>query len=958
MALTSPIDEDAPLPAPPAAGDVRREFASEFLQGLGLEIGALHLRMWLPDGASARYVDRMDVKDLRHHYPELASLDLAPVDVVDDGERLATVAPESVDFIVANHFLEHCQDPITTITTHLSKLTPGGILFYAVPDKRYTFDFRRDRTPLQHVIEDHRHGPERSRAEHYLQWASFVREGTGPPSELQAQAYAHQLEAEDYSIHFHVWTASDLTELMLHIQAEHNGFELETVRRNGIENIIVLRKEMPAGVAPLRVSSPSPATVAPALLASTPDPRRTRDRISLASLREQLDASPAQSHWSIDPDGTSGRGLVQHAASRFIVPLTVTAPLRFEAQVRLLPHDWQRGSRAVRASVVASRAGATQVLWSRPLLSAAAGGADGPTDVRCEIPTGTEALILAIDPPAIRDPGSVGRAVWLEPALVDPAAPADRDVTPHAPSPPLGPGPRPHVPLISVLTPVHDPPLEMLDEAIASVRAQTFPDWELCLVDDGSRNPEVVAALHRHAESDPRIRFKRRGEAGGIADATNAALAMAGGEYVALLDHDDRLPSNAFELVAGRLADEPTLDMIYTDEAILTDGRITNQSLKPAWSPESLCSLMYTCHLGVYRRELVNDLGGLRSEFDGCQDYDLVLRLAEHTDRIGHIPAELYQWRAHAASTAGGEQAKPYAYVAQARAIGEHLTRIGVDASVTMGALPGMHRLVHRLDPAVCVVIATTVASTDGLLAAARSWLAQPHEQVHVVVAAPAALCSDIERTLQAAGVEAARAAVIPDEDPNPADRLSTATAAATRLGEHLIIMQAPCVALTREWLTALVGYSRQPGVALSGAAVLSPDGRIADAGVALPEGIALPLSHGHPAASVRAVAMNVSAVSGVVAVSAEHLGRLGELDPSWGPLALAELGVRAREHVLRVVAVPDARMQLTHGDLSDNDPAALWRLRRRWLSAHSGDPYYHPGYRTDRGDFTPRVRL
>ncbi|MFZ0042343.1 MAG: methyltransferase domain-containing protein [Solirubrobacteraceae bacterium] len=197
--------------------------------------------MTLPAGARVRYMDRMTVPELREHYPELASVDLAPVDIVDDGELLSTVANESVDFIVANHFLEHCEDPIRTIETHLGKLRPGGVLFYAVPDKRYTFDFRRPRTPLSHLVEDHENGPEASRAGHYREWAALVYEGE-PPGDEGAAQLAQQLEREGYSIHFHVWTQADLMEFMLYCQQCLGSFEIEAIRRRSLETIVVVRK--------------------------------------------------------------------------------------------------------------------------------------------------------------------------------------------------------------------------------------------------------------------------------------------------------------------------------------------------------------------------------------------------------------------------------------------------------------------------------------------------------------------------------------------------------------------------------------------------------------------------------------------------------------------------------------------------------------------------------------------
>ncbi len=227
---------------PPVARDTRRELAAEFFRGSGVEIGALHLPMAMPTGVSVRYVDRMTIPELREHYPELDGQDVAPVDVVDDGETLSTIEPESVDFIAANHFLEHCEDPIRTITNHLGKLRPGGVLFYAVPDKRYTFDFRRPRTPLSHLIADHEDGGQRSRSEHYLDWIRLVHPEGESPDHQTAYQLAADLEARGYSIHFHVWTQADLLALLLYCHEELGSFEIEAVRRVGMENIVVLRK--------------------------------------------------------------------------------------------------------------------------------------------------------------------------------------------------------------------------------------------------------------------------------------------------------------------------------------------------------------------------------------------------------------------------------------------------------------------------------------------------------------------------------------------------------------------------------------------------------------------------------------------------------------------------------------------------------------------------------------------
>lgn len=236
---------DTPADPPPVYFDARRELAARFLCGEGLEIGPLHLPLKMPPGARARYVDRMPVERLREEYPELAGWELTPVDLIDDGEALATVPEGSQDFVVANHFLEHCEDPIGTIATHLGKLRPGGVLFYAVPDKRYTFDFRRPVTPLEHMVADHEQGPERSRRQHYDEWAEQVVFEEGE-SEDERQARARRLEAEGYSIHMHVWTQAEFLALILAARERlDEAFELEAAARQGIELVVVLRKRGP-----------------------------------------------------------------------------------------------------------------------------------------------------------------------------------------------------------------------------------------------------------------------------------------------------------------------------------------------------------------------------------------------------------------------------------------------------------------------------------------------------------------------------------------------------------------------------------------------------------------------------------------------------------------------------------------------------------------------------------------
>jgi GT2 family glycosyltransferase len=673
-------------------------------------------------------------------------------------------------------------------------------------------------------------------------------------------------------------------------------------------------------------------------------------RLPLAALRSRLDGASEGAQWSMHIDGVLGRSLLMPAGAAVTFPLTLAEDVAFTARVMLLPHDWGGGRGAVRAAAAITDAdGHRHELWSGLIASADDRGRLRGRPVDIQLPAWSTALMLSIEVHGVLAPLSVARAIWLEPAIFDPhAAPAPPPPTPQ-PAGTAAPLANGSGPLISVLTPVHDPPPQLLEEAIASVRAQTYTHWELCLVDDGSTDPAITAALQRHAASDPRIHLTRHDHAQGISAATNAALQSATGDYIALLDHDDTLTPDALQHVADQIATQPDLDMIYTDEDVVGEAGLIERHPKPGWSPEHMAALMYTCHLGVYRRSLAVDLGGFQSRFDGCQDYDFVLRLMERTDRVAHIPRILYHWRAHADSTAGGD-AKPYAYLAQPGAIAAHLERSGIDADVQFGHLPGLHRVVHRVPQSTSVDIVVAVDDEQGLETAARSWLNQPHPTWQVVLAAPAHVLERATAALTAAGIPDTQITTITtDADANLATALTTAAATAT--AEHLLLMQGPAIGLTHDWLTRLLGYSNQPGIAAAGPIILSADGRIQDAGIAIPDGIPLHLRFGVAAAAASPVVSNVAALSGILATRRDTYETLGGLDKQYGELALVDYCLRALHGGQRSVSVPDARLRATGPDRTVNDLPAIWRLRRAWAQTVAGDPYYNPNYRTDRGD-------
>jgi predicted SAM-dependent methyltransferase len=224
--------------------------AQWFLRGDGIEIGALHHPLPMPPLARVKYVDRMPAEGLRAQYPELKDLPLVDPDIVDNGEMLSTVAAESRDFIVASHFLEHCQNPVATLQTFARVLRPDGILLLVIPDKLYTFDKDRPSTTPEHIVRDFEEGPHGSREQHYREYARLVdHAAAGEAEELRAR----YLMDMDYSIHFHVWTKPELLGLFAFVNERYRlGYELRFFLDNGPEGIYVLRKSAEFGL-PVRI---------------------------------------------------------------------------------------------------------------------------------------------------------------------------------------------------------------------------------------------------------------------------------------------------------------------------------------------------------------------------------------------------------------------------------------------------------------------------------------------------------------------------------------------------------------------------------------------------------------------------------------------------------------------------------------------------------------------------------
>lgn len=288
---------------------------------------------------------------------------------------------------------------------------------------------------------------------------------------------------------------------------------------------------------------------------------------------------------------------------------------------------------------------------------------------------------------------------------------------------------RSDLPLISVLMPVFNPPLNFLDEAIRSLQAQWYPKWELCMADDASTAPGVAEHLRAWTVKEPRIRLVQRPTNGHIAQASNSALQAAAGPWVALFDQDDLLPPQALWRVVQALDAHPDAGLLYSDEDKINEaGQRFGPYFKPAFDIDLLRGQNMISHLGVYRAELVRAVGGFREGYEGSQDHDLALRCVEQLapHQVVHIPRVLYHWRVHAASTASGNEAKPYAMDAGLRAVRDHVMRLGLRATVQPHPAIPHHVVKHELPPGgMPVRLLCWGPHAEPALAAHRSRLAQ-----------------------------------------------------------------------------------------------------------------------------------------------------------------------------------------------------------------------------------------
>jgi GT2 family glycosyltransferase len=536
-------------------------------------------------------------------------------------------------------------------------------------------------------------------------------------------------------------------------------------------------------------------------------------------------------------------------------------------------------------------------------------------------------------------------------------------------------------PKISIITPVYNPDIKWIKAAVGSVLAQAYENWELCIA-DASTIADVRQCLGDYSRKDPRIKVKFLDENGGIAGNSDKALMMATGEYVAFLDHDDELSPDALYEVVKYLQDSRDTDMVYSDEDKISEkGKRVTPFFKPDWSPDLILSYMYTCHLSVYRTKLVDAIGGFRVGFDGSQDYDLMLRFINKSERIHHIPKILYHWRMTNGSTAVSVDEKSYAHTAGKKALEEFLARGGIDASVEDGFWTTSYRIKRNLlsNPLVSIIIPTK--DNVEILRRCLESIVQKTDYANyeIIVVNNNSVKKETYGYLESLG-KMRGVRVLEYDLPFNFSALNNFAVKHAR-GDVFLFLNNDTEVIDSNWLTALLEQAQRKEVGAVGCKLLFPNGMVQHAGIVLglnngsrEKGVA---GHSHKWFSGSHgyfgridVIQDVSAVTAAcMMVRRDVFEEVGGFDEN---LAIAfndiDMCLKIRRKGYLIVYTPYASLY-HHESYSrgyEDTPEKINRfneevklVRERWSSViDAGDPYYSPNLTLWREDFSIKLEF
>jgi len=486
-------------------------------------------------------------------------------------------------------------------------------------------------------------------------------------------------------------------------------------------------------------------------------------------------------------------------------------------------------------------------------------------------------------------------------------------------------------PTISIIVPTYNTKIRFLEACLDSVINQSYPNWELCIADDASPDAAVVQKIKQYAARDKRIKLVERKQNGHISLASNSAIKIASGAYLALLDHDDVLWPNALYEIVKVINADPETDFIYTDEDKIDEaGKLHSYPFfKPDWSPEFLESCNYITHFSCIRKTVVEQVGGFRKGYEGAQDWDLFIRVSEATGKVRHIPKVLYSWRVHAASTAQDTDAKPYVYDAQKKLLQDHVARIGAKGTVHQGLIWQHSIIEYEVEgrPGVTAV----VYGGQAYDAAARLMKNSGYPSDRVRIETP------------------------PELTPQALAGLLN-----TDKSDYFVLLPAETAKISDKWLYKFIADSQRRGVGIVGGRLLSLDGRtLYSAGLGIGLGkYYLPLLNGEAIEDnhyMRALhgksRRNVLAVEAPLIVSRAVLERIdvNGLEPAY---LATDLCLTAVADGFRCVYSPYIASSLQAGSVGGQklQPKAAASFRKKWAGYVTYDPFVNPNYLKTNG--------
>lgn len=529
-------------------------------------------------------------------------------------------------------------------------------------------------------------------------------------------------------------------------------------------------------------------------------------------------------------------------------------------------------------------------------------------------------------------------------------------------------------PLISIIMPVYNTDQKWLKIVIDSVRNQIYQNWELCIADDASTNPHIRKVLENYRKKDQRIKVVYRKKNGHICKASNTALKISTGEFIALLDHDDELRSYALFKVVDLLNKNSEVDMIYSDEdKAELDGTLVEPHFKPDWSPDMFLSLMYTCHLGIYRKKIIDKIGGFRPGYEGSQDYDLVLRLTEKTDKIFHIPEILYTWRKIPGSTAvEGPKAKPYAYRASRKALQDTLGRRGIKGVVEKGKSSGLYRIKYKIrgNPLVSIIIPTKdkVSYLKCCIRSIHKRTAYNNYEI-IIIDTGSQKKETLNYYKKLKNNSNIRFLKWKKEFNFAA--VNNFGVKVTK-GKYILFLNNDTEVINSEWLEAMLEHAQRKEVGAVGAKLLFKDGSIQHCGIVL--GLGSDRVAGHAFIHQRDfgyfgyphILRNYSAVTAACMLLSrkkfEEVGGFGEeFKTCYNDV---DLCLKLRNKGYLVVYTPYAQLyhfeSISLGKVEEGkrtiDKKETALMKEKWGDLLLNDPYYNPNLTLDKNDFSLKL--